>query len=50
MTHRYLITDTDMYMLLNISHKHAVLTLTALQLLIAVITAESCGSVGSFYV
>lgn len=41
--HTYLITNTDMYMLLNISHTHTVLTLTALQLLIAIITAESSG-------
>lgn len=43
MAHTYLITNTDMYMLLNISHTHTVLTLTAQQLLITIITAESLG-------
>lgn len=43
MAHTYLITNTDMYMLLNISHTHTVLTMTALQLLITIITAESSG-------
>ena len=49
-THTYLITNTDMYMLPNILHPHAVLTLTALQLLISIITAEYFGYMQVFSV